>query len=513
MTFPLPSLRRDSILEEAHQQVRLLERMFADAEGDDVGLVRLRARSAHHPAVVRYDATRYMANSPHMVRYPLDGDLLAPVATMLLDRTAWPEAQADGDFWGFVGDETVQRFFRTRVRTPNAFDDLLAELFLWSWLRSEGTHADLVEEEGLPDVVINRGSPEEYWCEVKRIHVGTATSRLRKVIEAANRQIKRSKHEETAGVVFVSVARGGGRAALDDRVPSDVQGFIEAARDALRVDRYRSVARVVLNWEEHVIYGTPPGTMLHVFQRRSIVVPHPAPRRALRSTTAALRAECAVVVPVHFSSLPRDESVPQSEQPMSALPPSSPAPSGKATFAGFFRSFNEFGDGVRTQHARDAFADPDATRTLQLGDIGLRFDTRRVTYSIAAHTLLIVSSFTPARGLCIDQAYKLYDRRPGDATLVDDPLRAFYEVLARYGIPIRIANRSGLLFARVTVPIPNGRGDMPLVELAEPRPKGVVVQSFFRRVKGGPGEADVAEIFWAHAVDRDAYMRDAREYR
>lgn len=218
---PEPIARWDaaSLAEELRRQLLALEAMF-----DDPGLDALRQDVQTHPAVSRYDLLRSLVARNGSFAAAEETDVFLSMSAAMLDRMTWAADPVASDYWDVIPDADTREFVRRRLRLPQFFDDVAAELFYWGWLRSVGFDVERGEAEGLPDLQVARAGAT-VWADVKRIHVGTAPKRVRRVIAKASKQIQRAEPGE-AGVAMIHIARSGLRAAFDDRVPSDVEPYV-----------------------------------------------------------------------------------------------------------------------------------------------------------------------------------------------------------------------------------------------------------------------------------------------
>lgn len=131
----------------------------------------------------------------------------------------------------------------------------------------------------MPDLRVVVGE-RATWADVKRIHVGTNPSRIRKAIGKANSQIKRAD-TEGVGLALIHVDRCGARASLDDRVPSDVQPYVEEAERELSSNSSKSVAQVVLTWDDCFAISEPDQPCLYAVRRRSLALEYKPSRAEL----------------------------------------------------------------------------------------------------------------------------------------------------------------------------------------------------------------------------------------
>ena len=502
------SLAPDHVIPNVKEEIRLQLRILEDMFGDP-GLLSLRAKSPRHPAVRRFDMLAGYLDRGEGLTYPVEEALSQELAGMIIDRSTWAIAPVGVGFWSFIGDGAARRQVEARIRRPDAFEETVAEVFFWSLLRQEGFSVDLIERDGLPDLVFDERSPDPIWGEVKHLRLGSGARRASKVIEKANSQIKRAD-AEGAGIVFVQVARDPYRAALDDRIPSDVQPFIQEVRRALHIGQYRSVGRVVVTWDDYLVMGAPPERTFFAYRRRSEVIDHPAPRKPVRLPAERTKVGRTVGIWVKWTGS-TTQPAPQSLPPLVGR---------RAVVTQQFRQENASTDGIRASHAIDALANSDALERHELDGLTVLLATRRITVVRVPHTLLIMANQRGAAAPEIIAGYRLYETAPEDAELARHPFAAFTELLRRYGAPVRVGTQIGLFIRAATVPIVEGApivatelpgGDPVALTVSKEGHIGlaagqgaepVTLLAVCRIVGGNP---PAAEVRWAHAVRLGPY--------
>jgi len=453
---------------------------------DDEGLGGLRRRFPDHPAVRHYDALVKLASADNRMAWPNEFDAMAAVCTLGLDYSTWAPRAPYDDFWSFLDAET-RAWTLGQLRSPDQFEDAMAELFTWGWLRSEGFNARRVNEEGQSDVVVEDGG---HRCEVKQIHIGTADTRVARVLGRANRQIKRTD-PESVGTLFLSIARTATRAAFDDRVPNDVEPHLAALRDALKV-HYRSVAQVVVMWDDVMILGSPPDPVLYAFRRRSVVVEHPTPRANTSIPPHALNVGRTATSWVRWT-----RARPAAE---AAEAPIRPFVAGDIEVTELFRRESEVADGIRARHAIEAFCEPDARAQFDIHGIEVFLATRRIKLGTTPYTLLLLGSRRAEQGaIQLALGFRLYDDQAGTVDLWLDPMAAFETLIERYGLTIRAGPQSARFIPAIRLNTDN-------VLVGEGEAESFVISAFVR-----PLEHDVVEYSWVFAIDTTAYRAAARE--
>jgi hypothetical protein len=207
------------------------------------------------------------------------------------DRMSW---LADGYFQELLSDPQTQSFVRQRLPTYEHYDSTIAELLYWGWLKARGLTPKLTEDEGKPDLFVGLDEAgDEVHCDVKAVSSGAATSRIRKDIGKANQQIKTVSGDTTKGFCQIRIVEpvvrfpviadsGRGFAVLQSEqenrneagVPNEIGRYYDEARRVMQSNDYKSIAKVVLTWEEHHIVGNVPGMITVVGNRKSCELEH-----------------------------------------------------------------------------------------------------------------------------------------------------------------------------------------------------------------------------------------------
>jgi hypothetical protein len=179
------------------ESIEILDAMF-----DDPGLNRLRLKTSDHPAVRRRDTLAAMF--PRRQRpYEELVMTLIELGAIEFDRF-WLPAPDAAEFWSFIPSAKAADRVRQNIANPKTFDETLAEVRTWDHLRRKGgLEAELIEEAGKPDIVVNRGTESEVWVEAKFVHFPTGDRAVTKALQKANEQL-RSASKGGAGVAYLS---------------------------------------------------------------------------------------------------------------------------------------------------------------------------------------------------------------------------------------------------------------------------------------------------------------------
>jgi len=283
---PIVAERIPTLEDLIGNHIEILERMFADDHLDS-----LRSQVPAHPAVRTYDYLS--AAAENRFRWEDAREIARAILTMTIDGATWARPPTSSDFWSLIEDTRARDLVRSRIWNPEAFGDVVAELFYLGWLKTEGFDAELVEREGLPDIRV-RTDRRNLWAEVKRVRIGTKASSIRKKLAKANQQIKNAD-PKGAGIVFVSLARPDG-ASGSDEVPGDMQRYVDEVERQLASGYTRSIAQAIVTFDDWLEPTERPGAKVFFSRRRSIVVNHPTPRLKLDLPDGAMNVGLTAAV-------------------------------------------------------------------------------------------------------------------------------------------------------------------------------------------------------------------------
>lgn len=221
------------------------------------------------------------------------------------DRMYW---LSDAYFDELSQDYNTLTFIQQRLPHPEHYDSTIAELAYWGWLKARGLSPKLTEELGKPDLLIGLDTEgDSIYCDVKAILNNTDPRRIRKIISKANNQIKNVAGEESKGFCFIRVTKPVIRTPsisetnhgfLDlvseeaDRntasVPNEIIHYYTEAQRVMSSNSSKSVAKVILCWEEQMIRGNFPGWLTVVGNLRSCEIDHINARRTFHIATDLL---------------------------------------------------------------------------------------------------------------------------------------------------------------------------------------------------------------------------------
>jgi hypothetical protein len=81
--------------------------------------------------------------------------------TLMLDRLTWANSEGAGSVLNQIQNPKARRRVVQTVKKAAQFDDTIAELTFWGWLRQTGFDAELREDDGLPDIYVHGSTP--FW--------------------------------------------------------------------------------------------------------------------------------------------------------------------------------------------------------------------------------------------------------------------------------------------------------------------------------------------------------------
>lgn len=501
----LPAMTPDPILDAAdgempgllQELLRSLDELF-----DDEGLFKLRQERPEHAAIPLYD---------HIVTYLLRGQIpfheestrVASIMTLSFDRSTWASPSRAGSVLDEIPDSTARSYTARTVRDVKKYDDLMAELHVWGWLRAHGFDAQLREGKG-PDIFVR--TPVEFWAEVKRVSTNDNPKRIRAVIKHASDQIK-SVTPADAGVLFVHIRRDGLPVELsptvDDEIPVDIQPFIAEAKRQIGAPQSRSVALVIVTWDDSAMRdGREDGYRLYVARRRSLALEHKFPRSKPAVTPDSLLIGATVILNIRYplrSALPPREL----DRYRTNVPEVA-----RVEFSQFYIDTNSFPQGVRKNHALKTLHQPDRIIAFRIAEeVHVVLATRYIAAGRSPHVMLLVGSKIQDAAVVIDGGYKLYGTKEFLLKISTDPLLAFQTLIDRYGIEFQVCGYTASFLPGVVAEldptrpnsifaVPNGSGDKQLVALAQ-------------RVEDGTPK--LVRIVWAYALQTDRYRTAAKQ--
>jgi hypothetical protein len=475
-----------SYVEAARRHLRLLESLF-----EDPGIQSLRGRHPAHPAVKIYDAvSKYLDGLPQIAYESLQ-EIIPAVARLEMDLLTWgADGQYPSSLEDLIPDESARRVIASRLPDPSQYSHMMSEVFVWKLLRLRGWDVELLESDSHPDIRIK--SPDQLWAEVKTISEGTPATRIPRVIEKANGQIKKADGR-SAGILYVIVQREGGRAQIGDKIPNDVAPYVAAASRKLGSKTCRSVGAVVFFWDDLRVTTTavPENLTLYFSSRRSHVVRHPTPRSEVPSQTLPEDLGLTMLLGV---------TTPKARDPVRTDPFSTRV--NNIDVSDVLRPINEFRNGLIPGHLVDILKEPDSSaRPLLPDDLDIVLAVRRVKRR-DVDSVVVLSASALEDKLLIFSALQLFGTPAELDTWSQDPLLAFDVALGRYGIPLRLNAEEKLLFEYATI---EAGGTLTT---SDNDPAQLLLAHFVsRNTPFGP----LTVLVWAHAIDLSLYESAVEE--
>jgi hypothetical protein len=232
------------------------------------------ARNAAHPAALRWRLLQRLIEQRGTI-YPEQAADLPLLIRTILDGVLIAEATV-GDAINLVagplsayGNVKVEEKIRSRVTSPDAFEDVMLELSFAAWHKMQTHYAvEPLEVEGA-DFKIRLPSGALLIPECKRI-VSATKQRLTKEVRYANHQIKQVAGDYGVAVFDVSIAAQAAPAEFGDEAPPVIQHLESLILPALSGSFNRSVAEVLLLWDEYLVYKET----IVAFNRRYRRIPH-----------------------------------------------------------------------------------------------------------------------------------------------------------------------------------------------------------------------------------------------
>lgn len=490
MPEPETNLGRDDV-SEFMRQIRDVMTCLEEVLEDE-GLERLRVGRKAHPAITIFDdaATCVPRGAIPLEREP---EHVAALITLFLDKVTWARPDRQASALLSIGDSASRDFVARNLREANLFEDVMAELHTWGWLRSRGLDVRLAEEEGMPDIRVAGDVP--FFAEVKRIGTSANAARARKAIGDANKQLKKADPDRS-GVVFIYIHRDGATLMSDD-IPSDVRPFLDEIQRALQGSFFRSVACVVAIWDDSKFLGGHGrgGLRRYVARRQSRIFKHVSPRSQPSITDDDLNLAFTTLMVVEdpvrealFADQLRSHQI--------AVPPVD-----EARIAQTFRMQDRPGIRVREKHAMDALKQPDAIEAFEILGVRTVLATRRIDAGGKPFVVLIVATALPQGALEIVAAYKVRPMPAEVAPERDAPLSVFLDLIERHGVDLLYC---GLVSKFMPAVIAQFDPAYATPMIGYP-PGDLMAVTGGLRVEGG--DPALVQLVWSYALGTDSYSR------
>lgn len=249
---------------------------------------RSATRIQDHPAYRRWVVCRDMLVRGGSFSFPFDHDQFMQVVAMILDHghlatvSGGTSAFSLGNFANY-GDAAVRRRIRAVAHDAKQYRSLQVELAIAGWCaQSDGLCVTPYSSTAFADFRIDIGSDgTSVLLECKCIEEGTKASRLSKITQSANAQIK-AVGLSVPGVLLVNISNMvPQRPGLSDNCPDEVSQ-IRAQFEAVLQRSNRSVSATLLTWDEYAISNNDREHATFVsLRRRSLTIDHLQPRYKL----------------------------------------------------------------------------------------------------------------------------------------------------------------------------------------------------------------------------------------
>ena len=167
---------------------------------------------------------------------PSNVTLIEPVAQLVMDLSSWAKAADILNPWVFLPEEIRARILQTILK-PGAYQDMLAQLYIWGSLRERGISSKLIERPGMPDLLMYCPDGDEIGGEVKCVRSTSAAETVKSAVKKANSQLK-TLSASKGGTLFVRVLRHD-LLAVSDETPGDVKPIVALVGEALNSQHNR----------------------------------------------------------------------------------------------------------------------------------------------------------------------------------------------------------------------------------------------------------------------------------
>lgn len=492
----------------------------------DPGLADLRSAHPSHVAVGMYDRISAVLTS-NSIPFGYEAEFVSTAARLFLDRMTWASGIGVETRLDEVLDVASRRHVIERARAKNSFNDVTAELYFWGWLRSKGFDAYLHEKKG-PDIVVE--GQRRFWVEVKRIQHSTKPERARDVVKKANKQI-RSVDPDGCGILFIHVTRSGESQPLQDVVPTDVQAYIDQIERTLRGHHCRSVAHVVVAWDELFWkQNMQDGSNMFATRRRSTILSHRFPKSDLPVTANELEVGHTTIWHITYPAITELLAEPSDDR--IGIDPAN------VTFWPSFAPEYCPPEGIRPKHVLEALKTADAIAFSKVADIQVILSTKRITHGYKPWVMVVVALRVQGEKLAVAGAYRLYGDDEELAILAADPVKAFAKLLDLFGGEVTVGQATGKLIPEAVVALEedgvkntivtagtNGPSSPALACIVEFDAQAGKYKTHIWRSDNAPdsmlpfmvkvetGTPAVARVVWAYWIQTDVYRATVRAHQ
>ncbi|WP_190477712.1 hypothetical protein [Anabaena azotica] len=262
--------------------------------------LKICTRKPNHPAVRRYKICEQMIAQGGIIKFPENKDILPELTSILLDNYILSKVSGGnsasfslGDFANY-GDDKVRQQIASQLKEPDGFQSIMTELSFGAWfLNKKGFQLTATEDEGLADFKVDIDNyPVPIAVDCKHIDSNTNDTRYKKVIEKANKQIKRWKAslscQEIHGIVAIDVSQKMLHTNNDfGKLLPNLKEIVNIIRNLLRKD-YSYVSGVLLICDSFEMSKEPgdASSTSYSFARSGLFIKHLNPVKPLPSYLA-----------------------------------------------------------------------------------------------------------------------------------------------------------------------------------------------------------------------------------
>lgn len=153
-------------------------------------------------------------------------------------------------------EKETRNFIRSRIKDPDLYPHLLAELSYWGWAKARGGKAILQEKTGMPDLLVEYQG-ESIFAEIKALSIGSSDNAVARLAKKANKQIK--KGGSTAGICVIRLLEPIYTLGIGNAIPLCISKHLSRAYRITNSTDCKSVSKIVFFWDELAIRGNIPG--------------------------------------------------------------------------------------------------------------------------------------------------------------------------------------------------------------------------------------------------------------
>ena len=218
------------------------------------------SKNHNHPAITKWVFSRKLAYNNGIIENVENLDVLKMVTSVILDNFNIVSCSRDKDkelkLGSFLeyGNEKVRKKIHSVIFSYNGFNSLLTEFSFAAWHIDNGYDIHPYEENGWPDFRVNYPNTQiPTFIDCKKISANSSDNRYGKVIQKANKQIKKP-NEDCFGLVVIDITSKVSQTSSDNNKENSQIEKISKLVSKCLLKHNTSVSAVLLYWDKYNVF-------------------------------------------------------------------------------------------------------------------------------------------------------------------------------------------------------------------------------------------------------------------